>query len=85
MKNHKIVGGGPGAGKVFIPPLTSKEWKKLQESLESTSAPKTVRWTRDPPSINRPPEDDDRAEKSDVERLLRVVSTLRNNNRALEE
>ena len=42
----------------------------------------------DPPSINEPPgqfEDDDCAKKSDVERLLRVVSTLRNNNRALEE
>ena len=42
----------------------------------------------DPPSINGPPrqfEDDDRAEKSDVERLLSIVFTLRNNNRALEE
>jgi hypothetical protein len=85
MKNRKIVGGGPGAGKVFIPLLTSEEWKKLRESLESTSTPKTVWRTCDPPSINGPPEDDDHAEKSDVERLLRVVSTLRNNNRALEE
>jgi len=88
MKNHKIINGGLGAGKVFIPPLTSEEQKKLQESLESMSAPKTVRRARDPPSINGPPgqfEDDDRAEKSDVERLLHIVSTLRNNNRALEE
>jgi hypothetical protein len=29
MKNHKIVGGGLGASKVFIPSLTSEEWKKL--------------------------------------------------------
>ena len=86
MKNHKIVGGGLGAGKVFIPPLNSEERKKLRESLESMSAPKMIRQTCDPPLINRPPgqfEDDDRLKKSDVERLLHVVSTLWNNNRAL--
>ena len=47
-----------------------------------------VRRTCDPPSINGPSErfeDDDHTKKSDVERLLCVVSTLRNNNRALEE
>ena len=88
MKNHKIIGGGPRASKVFIPLLTSKEQKKLRESLESTSAPKMVWQTRDPTWINGLPgqfEDDDHVKKSDVERLLHVVSTLRNNNRALEE
>ena len=62
--------------------------KKLRESLESMTSPKTVRWTCDPPSINEPLgqfEDDDRTEKSDVERHLHVVSTLWNDNRALEE
>jgi hypothetical protein len=42
MKNRNIIGCGLGVGKVFIPPLTSEERKKLQESLESMSAPKTV-------------------------------------------
>jgi len=85
LQDHRWWSGG---GKDFIPIITSEENKKLQELLESMSSCKTVRQTCDPPSINGPPrqfDDDDRAEKSDVEKLLHVVSTLRNNNRALEE
>jgi len=88
MKNRKIIGGGLGRGKVFIRLITFNERKALWESLEAASSPKTVQQICDPPSINGPSgrfEDEDRVEKSIVERLLRVVATLRNNNMALEE
>lgn len=86
MKNRKVTGGGPGHGKLFVPSITSDE--RLWESLESASSPKTIRRTCDPPSIIRPPghfEDEDHAEKSDVERLLGVVARLRTSNRELQE
>lgn len=88
MKNHKIISGGFDCGKVFQPPLTSDEWKVMQESLESARSPKMVQQTCDPLSISGPPgqfEDEGHANKSDMERLLGAVATLRNNNKALEE
>lgn len=68
-------------------PLTFDEKKWLRESLDSSSSPKSVRRKIDPPSISGPPGqfEDDHVEKSDMEKMLRIVTTHRNKNRSLEE
>jgi hypothetical protein len=70
------------------PSPDTDERKALQESLESASSPKMVWRSSNPPSINGPPgcfEDEEPAQKSDMESLIGVVATLRNNNRVLQE
>ena len=54
-KNHRIVGGGPRVGKVFIPRLNSEERKELRESLDSSSPSRNIRRRADPSPINGPP------------------------------
>lgn len=84
-RNHQVVGGGPGKGKVLIPPLNSKEKMELRESFDSSASP-SIRRKMDPPPINGAPgkyEED--PEKGDIEKLLEVTASLRKKNRILEE
>jgi hypothetical protein len=83
--DRRVVATGLGRGKVLQPPLTSEE-RNAAPSFNSINTPKTVRRTSNPPSINGPPgqfEDED--QKSDFDRLLGVVASLRKKNRELEE
>ena len=85
-KTHQIVSGGPGKGKAVVPLLTPGEKKELRESLGSSAGP-SIRRKMDPPPINGPlgQFEDDREEKTDMEKLMCITSILRNKNRVLEE
>ncbi|CAD6224123.1 unnamed protein product [Miscanthus lutarioriparius] len=88
LKTHKLVGGGPRKGKVFVPPTPPDERRVTWESLDSVSSPKTIRRTSNPLSINGSQgcfEGEEPNEKTDYERLLGVVARLKNNNIALQE
>jgi hypothetical protein len=74
-------------GKVVVPPLTAEERKELWESLGSSTAPPSIRRRMEPPPIRGPPGqyEDNHDVTIYIERLMKVITKIREKNRKLEE